>query len=282
MRVSVEGADLYMSMRGEGPVCLVLTAIGTKPYERQIPARLSDSLKLAFVDLRGSGQSTGDPTDLTFDTLADDLEAVRLHLGMQRVAVLGHSILGALAIEYGKRRPASASHVIAVGTPPRGDMAWLSAQATSFFDKDASEERKRALRENLAALPQDATSTQRVCAQTPMRFFDARFDAAPLFAEAEDRPALLRHIIGTLMPNWNVTASTESLRTPDPPGARTLRLHGALSPLGRRFVEPTQRNDAHLRPQWASTVFRGAGSICRRRERVDGRTPLRATMMPPA
>jgi len=214
MRVSVHGADLHYGTRGEGPVCLVLTGIGTKFYERQMPARPSDVLKLAFVDLRGSGQSTGDPTNVTFDTLANDLDAVRLHLGVQRVAVLGHSILGALAIEYGRRRPLNSSHVIVVGTPPKGDMARLSAQATSFFDKDATEERKRILRDNLAALPPDATSLSRLYAQTPMRFFDARFDAAPLFAEADDKPALLRHFMGKLMPTWDITADAESLRTP--------------------------------------------------------------------
>jgi CheY-like chemotaxis protein len=72
---------------------------------------------------------------------------------VERVAVLGHSILGMLAIEYGRRRPASVSHVIAVGTPPRGDMVRLVAEGRAFFEANASEERKRLLRENLAALP---------------------------------------------------------------------------------------------------------------------------------
>jgi hypothetical protein len=74
--------------------------------------------------------------------------------------------------------------VIAVGTPPSGDMARLSASATSFFEERASEERKQILRDNLARLPPCATPGQLLLARTPMRFFDAQFDAAPLFAEA--------------------------------------------------------------------------------------------------
>ncbi|MFP5286252.1 MAG: alpha/beta fold hydrolase [Thermoanaerobaculia bacterium] len=194
--VSVHGAELFYTTRGSGPVCLVLCSIGTKPYELQMPSQLSDRLQLVFVDLRGGGRSTGVPSDLTFDVLASDLEAVRADLGVEQVSVLGHSILGALAIEYGRRCPASVSHVITVGTPPFGDMARVSARAASFFEEDAPEERKQVLRDNLARLPADASMGQIMFAHTPMRFFDARIDAAPLFAEASAKPELIAHLLG--------------------------------------------------------------------------------------
>ncbi len=212
--VSVEGAELFYSRRGNGPACLVLSSIGTGPYERQMPSQLSDHLELVFVDLRGTGRSTGGPTDLTFDVLAGDLEAVRADLGVERIAVLGHSILGVLAIEYGRRCPSSVSHVITVGTPPFADMPVVSARATSFFEEDASEERKRLLRDNMARLPADASMGQFMLAQTPMRFFDARTDAAPLFAEASTNPAFFAHLLGALTSGWDVIAGASSLRVP--------------------------------------------------------------------
>jgi proline iminopeptidase len=213
-RVSVKGAELFYSTRGAGPPCLVLSAIGTSPYERMTPQQLSDRLRLVYVDLRGGGRSTGDPNDLTFDALAEDLEAIRADLGVEQVAVLGHSILGILAIEYGRRCPESVSHVIAVGTPPTGDMAQLAASSAAFFEADASKERKQVLRDNLAALPPGASPGQMVRAQTPMRFFDARFDAAPLFAESEYKPRLLGHLMGTLLPAWDVREAGASSRVP--------------------------------------------------------------------
>lgn len=212
--VSVDGAELFYTMRGNGPACLVLCSIGTKPYETQMPSQLSDRLQLVFVDLRGSGRSTGGPTDLTFDVLASDLEAVRTDLGVERIAVLGHSILGVLAIEYGRRCPESVSHVITVGTPPFGDMARVSARATSFFEEDAPEERKQILRANLARLPADASMGQVMFAQTPMRFFDPRIDAVPLFAEAIPKPELIAHLLGALTSGWDVTTASTSLRVP--------------------------------------------------------------------
>ncbi|MFY9819800.1 MAG: alpha/beta hydrolase [Thermoanaerobaculia bacterium] len=214
MNVSVNGAELFYSARGQGPVCLVLTGIGTKPYEAMTPAALSDRFQLVFVSLRGSGESTGEPADLTFDGLAEDLEAVRADLGAERVAVLGHSIMSTLAIEYGRRRPGSVSHVITAGAIPRGDMARLMADATAFFEADASEERKQVLRDNLAALPPNPNPGQVMFAQTPMRYFDARFDAVPLFAGAVARPQFLQHVLGPLTQGWDVTVGAGDLRVP--------------------------------------------------------------------
>jgi proline iminopeptidase len=213
MIVHAAGADLNYVTRGQGPVCLVLSSIGTHPYELQMPRALDDHLTMVFVDVRGSGRSTGDPASLGFDVLADDLEAVRRALGAPRVIVLGHSIVGMLAIEYARRRPETVSHAIVVGTPPKGDMAALIAQSTAYFQAHASAERKQVLQENLAKLPPGTPPNEAVFAQTPLRFFDPRFDAPALFTGAEPRPEILMHLMAKLGPTWDVTAGAE-LRTP--------------------------------------------------------------------
>ncbi len=223
--IPVEGAELSCVTAGAGPPCLLLSGIGSDPYQRQT-ATLTRHLAITFVDLRGSGRSTGDPAALTFDRLAEDLDAVRARLGLDRVAVLGHSILGMLALEYGRRRPQAVSHVIVAGTPPLGDMRQVQAASFAFFEEDASEERKRILAENLAALPPGAGPAQTVLAQTPARFFDPRFDAAPLFAEADSRPALLMHVMGTLAPSWDVLADPRPL----PPTFIALGRHDYVVP----------------------------------------------------
>jgi proline iminopeptidase len=213
MIVKTEGADLNCVTRGRGPVCLVLSTIGTPPYERQVPAALDERFTLAFVDVRGSGRSTGAAGDLTFDVLAADLEAVRAALAAPKVVVLGHSIVGMLAVEYARRRPETVSHAVVVGVPPRGDMAALVAASTAFFQERGSDERKRLLQENMARLPAGMASVQAVYAQTPLRFFDPRADAASLFVGAEPRPEILAHLLGTLGPTWDVTAGAP-LRAP--------------------------------------------------------------------
>lgn len=214
MVVSVDGAELHCSTRGTGVPCIFPCNIGTKPYERMTPPPLTDFFQFVYVDMRGGGKSTGDPSTLTFDVMAADLEAVRKALGFQRVVVLGYSILGVLALEYARRCPDTVSHVITAGTPPAGDIPKLVQASTEFFGADASEERKTILRENYAKLPPGTPPTQAIFAQAPMRFFDPRFDSMPLFAESEFNPKLFEHLLGPLTAQWDITADMQSLRVP--------------------------------------------------------------------
>jgi len=214
MVVSVDGADLFYTTRGSGVPCMVPGILGTSLYERLTPSPLTDHFQFIYVDVRGAGHSTGDPADLTFDLLSSDLDAVRSDLGLPRVAVLGCSILGAAALEYGRRCPETVSHVIMAGTPPTGDLQAMVTASTAFFAADGSGERQAILRENMARLSPDTPPTQAVFAQTPMRFFDPRFDAAALFAGAMFNPRVFEHVLGTLTAGWSVLADRESLRVP--------------------------------------------------------------------
>ena len=137
-------------------------------------------------------------------------------------------------------------------------MARVAARAAAFFEEDASEDRKQVLRDNLARLPSGASLRQTVLAQTPTRFFDARFDAAPLLADAVSRPQLLMHIMGTLAPTWDVTVGSSSLRVP------IFIAHGRYD-----YVVPwvlwegvaaalPDRHPADLRGKRAPAVLRGA------------------------
>ena len=214
MKVAVDGAELYYTRRGSGPACLVLSAIGTPRYERQMAPQLLDHLAMVYVDLRGSGRSTGSAADLTFDRVAEDVDAIRAHLGVDRVVVLGHSITGMLALECGRRRPERISHVIAVGTPPSGDMRALTTRSAAYFEAEAGDDRKQRLQRNLAALPPEPSLRQIVAAQTPMRFHDDSVDAEGLFEGAVSSPELLTHIMGTLARGWTIAADPASLTVP--------------------------------------------------------------------
>ena len=214
MIVPVNGAEIHYVTRGTGVPCILPCLLGVAPYERLTPPPLTEFFRFIYVDLRGGGKSTGDPADLTFDVVPADFEAVRKDAGAERVAVLGYSILGALALEYGRRCPQTVSHVILAGTPPSGDIPKLVQAGTAFFEADGSDERKAILRENYAKLPPGTPPTQAVFAQAPLRFFDPRFDAMPLFAEAEFRPKLFEHVLGPLTATWNVVTDMASLRVP--------------------------------------------------------------------
>jgi pimeloyl-ACP methyl ester carboxylesterase len=61
--------------------------------------------QLVPLDLRGTGQSAvpEDPATYRCDRLVDDVEALRRHLGLERMDVLAHSAGGSLAMLYAAR-----------------------------------------------------------------------------------------------------------------------------------------------------------------------------------
>jgi len=80
---------------------------------------LGDVLRLIYYDHRHNGRSGRPPLDtLTHTQLADDAEALRQHLGLGKVAVLGHSYGGFIALEYALRHPDSLSHLLLLNTAP--------------------------------------------------------------------------------------------------------------------------------------------------------------------
>lgn len=68
---------------------------------------LSARRRLFMLDLRGTGGSAvpADATTYRCERQVDDVEALREHLGLERVDLLGHSAAGDLAILYAARHP---------------------------------------------------------------------------------------------------------------------------------------------------------------------------------
>jgi proline iminopeptidase len=73
--------------------------------------------QLVFVDHRGCGRSAqGNPGDYTLDNNIDHLDALREHLGLEQIAVLGSSYGGMVGIGYALRYPRRVSSLILVCT----------------------------------------------------------------------------------------------------------------------------------------------------------------------
>jgi len=85
---------------------------------------LGDVLRLVYYDHRGNGRSGRPPIEtLTLGQLADDGDALRSHLGYEKVAVLGHSFGGCIALQYALRYPQHLARLLLVGTTAAWDYA---------------------------------------------------------------------------------------------------------------------------------------------------------------
>jgi pimeloyl-ACP methyl ester carboxylesterase len=76
---------------------------------------------LVLLDLRGTGASAvpADPASYRCDRLVDDVEALRGHLGLDRIDLLGHSAGATLALLYAARHPDRVGRLALIGPSPR-------------------------------------------------------------------------------------------------------------------------------------------------------------------
>lgn len=96
--------------------------------------------QLVVPDGRGTGDSptAEDPTAYAFPRLAEDLEALRAHLGLERFALLAHSAAAATAQAYAATRPERLGRLVLVcpGSRLQGE---LPEDARQIFEARADE-----------------------------------------------------------------------------------------------------------------------------------------------
>lgn len=124
-----DGVRLACAVHGEGPplvnvACWLshLQFDWESPVWRHLLEDLGSFTTLIRYDERGSGLSDWDIADYSLDARVGDLEAVIDQLGYDRVALLGMSQGGPVAIAYAARHPERVSHLVLLGTQDRGPL----------------------------------------------------------------------------------------------------------------------------------------------------------------
>ncbi|MFD1136548.1 alpha/beta fold hydrolase [Paenibacillus urinalis] len=80
---------------------------------------LADHMQIVYLDQRCNGQSERvDPATCTLEQLADDIEALRVYLGFDRINLLGHSFGGFVSQVFASRYPDSLDKLLLVDTAP--------------------------------------------------------------------------------------------------------------------------------------------------------------------
>ena len=119
---SYDGTTLAYTELGSGPplICIPGGPGRAAAYLEDL-AGLSADRTLVLLDNRATGRSEvpADPSTLRFDRLADDVEALRQHLGLEEVDLLGHSAGTVVAQAWASAHPERVrSHVLV--TPSGG------------------------------------------------------------------------------------------------------------------------------------------------------------------
>lgn len=115
----LNGTHLYYREVGHGLPCLVMHGgLGfDHTHLRPWVDQLSDAMRLIYYDHRGNGRSGRPALDtLSYERFSADAEALRDHLGLGNICVMGFSAGGAIALHYALAYPRHLSHLILVGT----------------------------------------------------------------------------------------------------------------------------------------------------------------------
>jgi proline iminopeptidase len=233
-----DGVQLYYRILGTGsePVVLIHGGPGlTSDYLADDLVPMARNHSLLVYDQRGIGRSTlvRDSTALAAQRYVEDLEAIRKHLGLQQLTLLGHSWGAAPAALYAMQYPERVRRMILVGTIPAERSALVSAFQAMAAARDSTTLRRMA---ELSRIRQANPADPTACREYYHLWF------TPFFGNAEARQRMKGNVCAgspaslenkqyvdrftfASLGSWDWLTSLKTTAVP------TLIIHGELDPL---------------------------------------------------
>ena len=201
------------SIEGEGKPCFVC-ADGII-QANCLSENLKTQLQFVFLEQRHSTYY-GEPkdySDISMDTIVDDLEILRKKIGYAKIFVLGHSINGLIAIEYARKYPQNTTGVIMINTPPHFHGDYMDIVFRNW-NTNASEKRRmvyesnneRLKKMNLESLPEIERTFMQYKANVPMYWHDPLYDISSAFRGFRENTSGWNHFYA-LMRDYDITRS---------------------------------------------------------------------------
>ena len=125
---SADGAKLAYVRVGSGPAIVEsayrghLDLVRDSPLWRHWIAELARDRAYIRYDSRGYGLSDRDVSEVSFEAMVRDLEAVVAAAGPEKFVLVGHSSGGAVAVAYAVRHPERVSHLVLFNSYVRGQL----------------------------------------------------------------------------------------------------------------------------------------------------------------
>lgn len=142
---TVRAGDLdvcYLDVGSGSPVVLLHGNWATSSWWEPVLERLPAGRRGLAPDLRGRGLTTGGSNDHSIPTYASDLRAFADELGLERFALVGHSLGSAVAMQFALAWPTRLTSLVVVSP------AWIDGMPASYAVAD----RQRQLKDDPAFL----------------------------------------------------------------------------------------------------------------------------------
>jgi class 3 adenylate cyclase len=145
-----DGVNIAYWTLGEGPPVLILHSLAFSHLvlEWDVPAmrrwyeRMAEQHTVVRLNLRGGGLSDRDVAVLGLDEFARDMDAVIGATGFDRVALIGSTVAGAIAIHYATTRPDRITRLALFDASPdhasdRAELFWKASAAVRDLEPSA-------------------------------------------------------------------------------------------------------------------------------------------------
>ena len=203
---TLNGFTFFIRQIGSGEPVLVCHGGPGLDHTYLMPqmGKLGKQARMIFYDQRACGLSGHivDSGMMRLDTFIADMEAIRQHLGLEKMSLLGHSFGGFLAMAYTSRYPDRISHLILMNSMPPTYTLWQQGN-DALFNRISPEQH------------QEITAVQQSDAYMlgEAKGYEDLFRV--MYKLQFDNPALIDSLNITLQPDFETTSQTFNTMMPD-------------------------------------------------------------------
>ncbi len=253
--IEVDGSQLNYVIEGEGKPCLVIGS--SIYYPRTFSDNLRQHLKMYFVDMKWFAKDyvTEDLDNVTIESIVQDVEQIRLALGLSMPLIMGHSIHGTIATEYVKKFGNQVSGLVVIGSPAEWGNATYNEKAAALW-ASASPERRKIQEENwgkvkeLDRLTGQEEASARYNNMSPQYWFDPEYDAGWLWEGMTVHSEVTQHLFTKVFHEYNMF---------DPPAAINVPVFVGLGKYDYVIPYTLWRSDYESIPDFRLVLFEKSG-----------------------
>lgn len=234
------GVELHYTSTGTGtPIVLLSGGPGlTVDYVLPIAPFLPSGYRAIAFEQRGTGRSrppTFDAATLTLDMVVEDLEALRIQLKQERLALLGHSWGGMLAMAYATAHPERVDRLILVGSggPTLEFAQWFGDNIQARLRPEDVELRDYWIAAGNSGVDAAKVALEALKAIVPAYFFDRKtgLECASTFKDGQYQPDVNEQLMGGLGTRYDLRDGLKALKRP------VLIIQGHQDPIGDKTAE---------------------------------------------
>ena len=227
MFAKINGIDLFFDVVGSGlsvaeeslepkPVLFILHGGPGADHSSLRPwlDGLQDTVQIVYFDHRGTGRSgRADDSTYTMAQMADDVEALRLYLGVEAPVLLGSSFGGMVALHYAVHYPDSLSKLILSNTAPSYDFYATSMERVAELASAEQLELLTARFSGTITLEQNIR-WNKVVGPLYYRTFPPLAQLEATTARMIFGPEVAEHVMRYELPSYDVRAQLDTIHIP--------------------------------------------------------------------